>query len=404
MARGQSLLTARFVATVSAPGRYADGGGLYLMVRKRGEAVERLWLFRYKRGGRDAAREAAVSIGPARDVPLAVARTLSRRCREALERGEDPKSVLLKADRVPSFGEVADEIIDDMAGGFRNEKHADQWRMTLGDTYCRPIRSMPVNKVGTEDVLEIMKPIWLTKPETASRLRGRIERVLDAAKAKGYRAGENPARWRGHLKLLLPVQSKIGRTHHKALPWPDAPAFLERLRTLDSVSALALEWTILTVARTTEALGAPREEVSRTDKVWIVPPHRMKGGREHRVPLCERCIEIYDELAAFGSDWLFPARDPRKHLSSGAMAECLKDLKVEATVHGFRSTFRDWVDEDTMFDGDLAEAALAHLVGDETERAYKRGDALEKRRDMMDAWARFCSGETASNVIAMKRK
>ena len=403
MARGQNLLTARFVTTVTSPGRYADGGGLYLMVRKRGSAVEKLWLFRYKRGARGGEQEATASIGPARNVPLAAARLQAQRCRAALEDGQDPKTVLAKVERVPTFGEVADDLIKGISEGFRNDKHIAQWEMTLGDAYCRPIRSKPVNKVDTEDVLGILQSIWLTKPETASRLRGRIERVLDAAKAKGFRSGENPARWRGHLKLLLPIQSKAGRSHHKALPWPDHPAFMDRLRQRDSVSALALEWTILTAARTTETLGAPRSEINRADKVWVVPAKRMKGNREHRVPLCDRCIEIFDEMASFGSKWLFPARNPRKHMSSAAMAECLKDMKVEATVHGFRSTFRDWVDEDTMFDGDLAEAALAHLVGDETERAYKRGDALEKRREMMEAWERFCAGAVASNVISLKK-
>lgn len=404
MARGQNLLTARFVTTVTQTGKHADGGGLYLLVRKRGEAVERLWLFRYKRGGRDAEKEATLSLGPARTVSLAAARLMAHRCREALREGVDPRSVLTKAGAIPTFGEFADELMDDTEKGFRNEKHRAQWRMTLGDAYCRSIRSLSVDQITTEQVLNVLQPIWLAKPETASRLRGRIERVLDSAKARGFRHGENPARWRGHLKLLLPQRQRLTRGHHKALPWAQLPSFMARLRQLDSVSSLALEWTILTAARSGEAIKAPRAEIDREAKVWTIPAERMKGGRQHRVPLCERCIEIFDELSALGSDWLFPARKPKKHMSGSAMAECLKEFEVEATVHGFRSTFRDWVDEATAFDGNLAEAALSHLVGDETERAYKRGDALAKRRKLMEAWASYCAGQIAGNVIAMKRK
>jgi integrase len=401
MARGHNLLTARFVDTAARPGRYADGGGLYLMVRKRGEVAERLWMFRYKRGARGQEREATLSLGPARDVSLATARLLARRCREALEAGRDPKSVIRNAGQAPTFAEMADDLIADVEKGFRNEKHRAQWRMTLGDTYCRSIRSKAVDQISTEDILEVLKPIWHTKPETAARIRGRIERVLDSAKARGYRSGENPARWRGHLSVLLGRQIRLVRGHHRALPWAEIPAFMIRLRKLNSVSALALEWTILTAARTAETIGASRAEIDRDARVWKVPAHRMKGGREHRVPLCNRCLEILDEMEPFGSDWLFPARNPRNHMSLSAMAECLKGLEVDATVHGFRSTFRDWVEESTRFDGKLAEAALAHLVGDEVERAYKRGDALERRRELMDAWANYCGGISSANVVPL---
>lgn len=368
-----------------------------------GERTERLWMFRYKRGTRGDAREATVSLGPARDVSPATARMLARRCREALEAGTDPKSVIRNAGQAPTFAEMAEDLVAETEKGFRNEKHRAQWRMTLGDAYCRSIRSKSVDQISTEDILELLKPIWHTKPETASRLRGRIERVLDSATARGFRAGENPARWRGHLSLLLGRQRRLTRGHHKALPWGEMPAFMARLRKLNSVSALALEWTILTTARTAETIKAPRAEIDREAKVWKIPAVRMKGGREHRAPLCDRCIEIFDELEEFGSAWLFPARNPKHSMSLSAMAECLKEFEVEATVHGFRSTFRDWVEESTSFDGNLAEAALAHLVGDETERAYKRGDALEKRRELMDAWACYCGGTSAANVVALKR-
>lgn len=390
MARGLNLLSARTVAAATEPGKYSDGGGLYLLVRRRGDATERLWIFRFKRGGRDASRERAISIGPLRDVSLAAARAKAAKCRAALADGKDPSATLIDAGAAPTFGAFADELMDDILSGFKNEKHKDQWRMTLSDIYCRPIRSKPVDAITTEDVLGILKPIWISKSETASRIRGRIERVLDSAKARGIRDGENPARWRGHLSLLLPKRSKLTRGHHRALHWSQMPEFMTRLRALKSVSARALEWTILTGARTVETYGARPKEVDLETKVWTVPAVRMKAGREHRVPLTGRCMEIREEVVALGSKWMFPGRPMKKHISEAAMSECLKDLKVDATVHGFRSTFRDWVEDCTSYDTNLAEAALAHIIGDKTEQAYRRGDALERRRELMAAWERYC--------------
>jgi integrase len=403
MARGLNRLTARFVATTTEEGKHSDGGGLYLLVRRRSEQIERIWLFRYKRGGRDKSKETSVSLGPSRDISLATARDLARACREALAKGEDPKAAVGKlTSRAPTFGKVADEFMDSLFPSFRNDKTAADWRRTLGDAYCAALRKRPVDEITTTDVLDVLKPIWLSKPESASRTRERIERVLDAAKAGGLRHGENPARWKNHLKYMLPPQT-AKRGHHRALPYPQMPEFMPRLRDLDSISALALEWTILTCARKGETIGTPRSEIDRANKVWIVPAHRMKENREHRVPLTDRCIEIFDEMEKFGSEWLFPARDPREHMNSDCMTACLRRLKVDATVHGFRSTFRDWAGDETSFPREIAEAALSHLIGDKAEQAYRRSDALERRRKLMDAWERYCFGRMTGNVVPMKR-
>lgn len=404
MARTHNRLSSLHVSKMQTPGRYGDGGGLYLLVRRRGEAIERLWLFRYKRGGRGSESEHVLSLGPSADVPLAKARDLAKRCREALATGGDPKAAIAAPKTVPTFGEVADDYVDAIAPGLKNAKHIAQWRMTLGDTYCRSLRSKAVDTITVLDIITVLKPIWQVKHETAQRLRGRIERVLDSAAVQEYRSinERNPAVWRGNLQHLLSRRKKLTRGHHPALPWALMPDLMVRLRALNSVSALALEWTILTVARTIETIWAPRKEANRQTGVWTVPPERMKRNREHRVPLVDRCLAILDEVGQIDSPWLFPSVDPREPLSSDAMAECLKHLDeamgVHMSVHGFRSSFRDWVDEATSFDGYVAEAALSHASGDKVEAAYRRGDALAKRRLLMVAWEHYCAGQT--NAVA----
>jgi len=402
MGRGINLLSARGVATLLAPGRYSDGGGLYLLVRKRGEVLERLWVFRYKRGARAEAREKTLSIGPARDVSLAAARTAAAKCREALERGEDPKRAVRTQDTAgKTFGEEADGYMDRIESGFKSKATRANWRRTLGDRYCARLRKKPIAEINTEDVLEVLTPVWQSKPETARKMRARIETVLDAAKVRGLRSGENPARWRGHLKLLLGKQTRK-KGHHRALPYKEAPEFMAKLAGLNSVSALALEWTILTAARTAMSAKAKRAEVNLEERVWTIPGSRMKEGKEHRVPLCDRCLEIFEEMQAYPSQWLFPGRRPKRPLSDMAMAECLKGLGADATVHGFRSTFRDWAGDMTAFPRDLAEMALAHKVGDEVEVAYRRSDALERRRELMIAWERYCrSANAGDNVVLL---
>ena len=288
--------------------------------------------------------------------------------------------------------------------GFRNAKHRSQWRNTLA-TYTTPIWNKRLAEIETDDVLACLKPIWQAKAETASRVRGRIERVLDAAAARGLRSRDNPARWRGHLANLLPKRQKLARGHHAAMPFVDVPVFVERLREVEGVSARALEFTILTAARSGEVLGARWSKIDLDAKVWTVSAGRMKAAREHRVPLSERAVEILSALAAVKiGDYVFPGAKRGSPLSVMALTMVMRRMGMEAfTVHGFRSAFRDWAGERTNFPREVAEAALAHVVGDETERAYRRGDALEKRRALMEAWAIFCEPNTSNIVVPLAR-
>jgi integrase len=273
--------------------------------------------------------------------------------------------------------------------------------------YAKPLRDRPVDQITTVHVLEALKPIWHEKPETASRLRGRIERVLDAAKAKGHRTGENPALWRGNLANLLPKRSKLSRGHHAALPYVDVPAFLVRLRAREAMAARALEFTILTAARSGETFGATWAEFDLQKNVWTVPAERMKGYREHRVPLPPVVVKALKELIEVykpePGDFVFPGQKKGKPLSTMAMEKQLRRMKVDITVHGFRSSFRDWCGEESSFPREIAEAALAHVVGDETERAYRCSDALEKRRKLMTAWANYCEPKP-SNVVPLRKR
>jgi integrase len=312
-----------------------------------------------------------------------------------------------------TFGEFAYEVIASLQSGWRNEKHRAQWKMTL-DVYAAPVRDIQLDQVSTEDVLKVLTPIWRTKAETANRVRGRMEKVLDAAKAKGYRSGENPARWRGHLDHLLPKRQKLQRGHHPAMPWTEVPAFVKRLREMESTGTLALEFLILTAARSGEILrsvrdgeviGARWEEFDLEAKIWTVPADRMKAGREHRVPLSSRALAIVQRLAkAKRGPFVFPGQDGKQPLSNMALEAAMRRMEVKPyTVHGFRSSFRDWAGETTSFPRELAEAALAHTVGDKVERAYRRGDALERRRELMEAWASFLSPDTERKIVPISK-
>ncbi|MEP0322773.1 MULTISPECIES: integrase arm-type DNA-binding domain-containing protein [Hyphomicrobiales] len=387
MARQLNRLSPRKVATISKPGRHADGGGLYLVV---GPGASRRWVFLFRREG----KLNEMGLGGLSSVSLADARRKAEEARKTNSEGRNPiaerRAEEARREAAVTFGAFADDLVEDISHGFRNEKHKAQWAMTL-KTYAAPIREKGLDQITTDDVLDILKPMWRTKSETASRLRGRIERVLDAAKAKGLREGENPARWRGHLANLLPKRQRLARGHHAAMPYADVPAFLDRLRAAEGVSPLALEFLILAAARSGEVLGARWEEVDREAQVWTVPADRMKGGREHRVPLTDRMVNILDAVEPIRTgDYVFPGQKPGRPLSVMALEMVLRRMKIEdATVHGFRSSFRDWAAEETSFPREVAEAALAHVVGDATERAYRRGDALEQRRRLMNAWADF---------------
>ncbi|MER8882619.1 integrase arm-type DNA-binding domain-containing protein [Mesorhizobium sp. M0816] len=379
------------------PGRYSDGGGLYLMTKKTGT---KSWTFVHFKGSGVGRVWKEVGLGSYPSVSLRDARISATNCRDRLRRGLDPTDTDAKAE-VPTFAASAKDFIAEVGKAWSNPKHRAQWEMTLGDTYCKSIRKKLVSEVTTADVLEILKPVWQKKPETAQRLRGRIERVLDFAKASGHRSGENPALWRGHLQHLLAKGQKLSRGHHSAMPYSDVPAFVKRLRAAEAMSAKALDFLILTAARSGEVLGAKWPEIEFTEKVWVVPAARMKARKIHRVPLTDAALAILRPLfEARVSDYIFPGETRRggadAPLSVMAMTMQMRRMEVgQFTPHGFRSAFRDWAGDQTSFPREVAEAALAHKVGDAVENAYRRSDALEKRRKLMAAWSNFLGAAPA---------
>ena len=392
-----SRLTARKVETAK-PGKYSDGGNLYLIVSETGS---RKWVLRFRWRGRPK----EMGLGSAASIPLADAREKAASARRKIALGLNPIDERKRTGGVPTFGDVADHVREALSAGFRNEKHKAQWKSTL-ETYAAPLRGTPVDLIATDDVLTVLKPIWTTKAETASRVRGRIERILDAAKARGFRHGENPARWRGHLDHLLARPSKLARGHHAAMPYEDVAAFTAKLRKREATSALALELCILTAARTGEILGMRWLEIDLDKRIWTVPANRMKAGREHRIPLSPRAVAILRKLEKMkAGEFVFPGQARNKPLSLKAMELVLRRMKVEdATVHGFRSSFRDWAGNVSNFPREVTETALAHVIGDKAEQAYRRSDALEKRRKLMDAWAAYCEPKTSANVVQMHRQ
>ena len=394
--RTLNKLDPRTAATIKTAGRHSDGGGLYLSIDPTGR---RRWVFMYTRDG----KRTELGLGGGRDLTLANARKEAGVLRTILASGGDPRSAREKQER-QTFAEVADAYVEAMRPSWRNAKHAAQCAMTL-TKYAAPIRPRMVETIGTRDVLEVLQPLWQRTPETAERLRGRIENVLDAAKAKGLRTGENPARWRGHLDQLLPKRQRLSRGHHAALPYADVPAFIADLRGREATAARALEFAILTAARSGEVLGATWAEIDMDGFIWTVPAARMKAGREHRVPLSARAVELLKGLdvaraePARSSDPVF-AGAKGKPLSSMALAMLLRRMGSSVTAHGFRSAFRDWASETTGFPHEVCEMALAHTIGNKAEAAYRRGDLFNKRRGLMDAWANYCA-ENAANVVRL---
>lgn len=391
MARGINRLSAKFAATAKGPKYHADGGGLYLQVTAKGA---RSWVFVFQWEG----RRSEMGLGSAAPdaVSLADARKRRDAARELLDAGTNPIAARKAAPPpvvvVPTFGDVAKDLVASLAPGWKNTKTPQQWLNTL-QTHAPALWAMKVRDVATEDVLAALTPIWNSKAETASRLRSRIERVLRAAKVKGYRTGDNPAAWRDHLAAILPPRRKLARGHHPAMPYGDVPAFLASLRARDALAARALEFTILNGSRTTEVVAAPWSEIDRKAAVWTIPGQRMKNGLEHRVPMCRRAVDILDAVAQeYGTEgFVFPGTGASGHLSTGAMERVLDRMDLSHfTVHGFRSSFRDWAGEATSFPRELAEMSLSHVVGDEVERAYRRGDALDRRRKLMTAWGGYC--------------
>jgi integrase len=396
MARTINRLSHRKIETLKKPGMHSDGAGLYLQITQGSDGSPRKsWIFRYAITG----RERQMGLGAVADVPLARARDLAIAAREIRRAGKDPiahreaarAEANLVAAKTMSFDNCGAAYIAAHRAGWRNMKHAGQWTNTIA-TYCSPIfGKMPVQHLDVGLVMKVLEPLWVTKPETAGRLRGRIERILDWAKVRGYRNGENPARWRGHLDHLLPSQGKVRRVkHHAALPYAELPAFLTALRGRDAIAARALEFAILTAARTSEALGAKWSEIDLNGRIWTIPAERMKAGREHRVPLSDRAIEIVENMMARKqNDYIFHG-DRRTRLSNMSLLMLLRRMGRTDTTHGFRSTFRDWVAEQTDSPAAVAEMALAHAIGNAVEAAYRRGDLLEKRRTLMARWEKYC--------------
>lgn len=396
MARAIHKLTDVKAKAEKKPGRHADGGGLYLNVSPAGT---KSWLFMWTR----AASRREMGLGSYPLVSLAKARAKAADCRLAVEDGRDPIAEKQKVAE-PTFGECADLYIANVKSEWRNAKHEYQWNQTL-TMFCTAIRSKRVSEISTDDILKVLAPIWQTKAETASRLRGRIERVLEFAKVKGWREGENPAAWRGNLRNLLPKRQKLQRGHQPAMNYADIPAFMTRLRESEAMAARVLEFTILTVARSGEALGATWREIDLASKVWTVPKERMKAGHSHSVPLSKAALALLTNLHATRQGEFVFTRDGKKPLSNMAMMMLLRRMKLtEITVHGFRSSFRDWCGDATSFPREVAEAALAHKVGDSVERAYRRSDALEKRRTLMEAWAEYLDTTKADNIVPLQRK
>ncbi len=397
-------LTDSKVKSISNPGVYGDGDGLYLRVQASGT---RSWVFIWRRYG--ARRE--IGLGPygngSGHVSLATARTKAEECREIIGRGGDPKTDLAErkaAIKPMTFGQIADEFVEVMKPKWKSEKSLQRWqRFTI--TYADSIRNVPIAQVSTDDILRVLKPLWHTKPESAAKCREALKLVMDHAKARGLRTGENPAEWKGNLEALLPPSKKLVRGHHAAMPYADVSAFLVKLAEVNGVGGKALEFTILTAARSGETRGATWDEIDIPGKLWTIPASRMKAGKEHAVPLSNRAVEILTEMKDRAvCDLVFPGARSKTPLSDMTLAKALKSAGgSDFTVHGFRSAFRDWAGNETSFPRELAEEALAHEIGSAVEKAYRRNAAVEKRRKLMDAWAGYLAGRKEGVIPLRKR-
>lgn len=392
--RTLNRLTVLQVARVKKHGLYSDGGGLYLQVTK---TLSKSWLFRFMRRG----RARGMGLGPIHAIPLAEARIKAMECRRQLAENIDPldhrraqhKAAQLAHTKSLPFRDCASQYIESHRSSWKNGKHAAQWESTI-ETYANPvIGDHDVSHIDTDEIMKVLEPIWGSKTETATRLRGRIESILAWATVKRYRSGLNPARWKGHLDQLLAKPSRIRKPkHHAALPYGEAADFMARAQREDGSAAIALQLTILTASRTIEVAGARKEEFDLAAKIWTIPPERMKAKREHRVPLSTSVLQIVTPLVEAGaSPFLFPGgKSGDKHLSNMAMLQLLKRMgRSDLTVHGFRSTFKDWARETTDYAREVSEAALAHVIGDQTEAAYARGDLFAKRTGLMQTWADY---------------
>jgi integrase len=403
--RAINRLTSLDVRRATKRGLHPDGNGLYLQIARNGS---RSWVLRYRLG---RARR-YLGLGALHSTSLSQARELAAAARRQLLAGEDPvaarqakQAALRLADaKAMTFSQAAAAYIEAHRPGWRNADHANQWRNSLATHAFPIIGALPVAAIDTTLVMQVLDPIWVTKTETAGRVRGRIESILDWAAARGYRTGDNPARWRGHLDHLLPDRAKVAKVEHlPALPYADLPDFLAALRQRDGIPARALEFTILTAARPGEVLLADWSEIDFAARLWAVPGTRMKAGRDHRVPLSDAALALLAALPEPHSGPVFAGR-PGKPIGRNALMKELRRMdRGDLSVHGFRSVFRDWAAEATEFPGEVCEAALAHAIGDKTEAAYRRGDLLERRRLLMAAWAAYGSGQPIGATVTKLR-
>lgn len=399
----RNKLNVKQIEGLRKPGVYSDGGGLYLRVRPkreketdtesdRKELPPKSWVYIATRNE----RRHELGLGSYYDVPLAAARQKAEEMRALLLQGRDPREARPLAKAVDqtalTFGKFALTWLDDVEDGFSNPKHRQQWRNTL-KTYAASIWEMPLADVATEHVLDILKPIWLTKADTAGRVRGRIERVIDAAKVKGLYQGENPARGRGHLDLMLPRRGKVEVKHHTALAFREMKTFMADLARRPGIAAQALQFTILTAARSGETRGMSWGEIDFDQNIWTVPSDRMKARATHQVPLSAAALAILNAVKPNEPkpDQIVFSAPRGGALSDMTLSAVLKRMDRPVTVHGFRSSFRDWAGDSTQHEREVVELALAHTIASATERAYRRGRALDKRRDLMKDWADYCS-------------
>ena len=403
MPRTLNRLSPLKVQKLKHKGLHADGGGLYLRISESGTKA---WMFRFGQNGK--LRD--MGLGPVHTISLPRARELARECRELRLQGIDPiahrrasvASRRASQARAATFRQCADAYIASHEGAWRSAAHRQQWTNTLAQ-YADPVLgNLPIAAIDTMIVMKVVEPLWKSKTETGARVRGRIEAVLDWAKARGYRTGENPARWRGHLDHLLPARRKLAKVeHHAALPYEEIGAFMAALRQETGVAARCLEFIVLTGARLGEATNAEWDEIDLASRVWIVPPGRMKSFKEHRVPLSDAALAVLEDMRSVRhSDYIFPgARKGRPIGKHPAVRLAKLASGHDITVHGFRSTFRDWTAERTSFPRDLAELALAHSVGSDVEQAYRRSDMFDKRRRLMDAWATYLAKPSSAGAV-----
>jgi integrase len=390
---------------LSIPGRYTDPSvkGLHLWVKP---SLKKYWIYRYTLAG----KRHNVSLGAFPNVSIKDARVKAQRALVGLAEGADPRRTRKAAVKVsgplstPTFEEFATAWIDNNQSAWTNDKHAHQWRYTLRDFAFPVFGKKQLNEIDETDVLKVLQPIWHSKTETASRLRGRLERIFSAARVQKLRDGINPATWKGHLDAVLPspklVKRQRGEKHHRALPYRLIPQFMADLREQEGIAALALEFLILNANRTSEVLLAKWGEIE--GDLWIIPASRMKAKKEHRVPLCRRSLEILSVAKSFSlvNSYIFSSRD--RPLSNMSMSAVLKRMNIDATVHGFRSVFRDWVAEETDHSPEVAEMALAHTITNRVEAAYRRGDLLERRRKLMENWQGYCESLPSQNILNLK--